>query len=37
MLREAAKKGDWLSLKNVHLVTSWLPTLEKELKNLDIH
>ena len=29
MLREAAHKGQWICLKNVHLVTSWLPTLEK--------
>ena len=35
MVRDAAKNGDWLYLKNVHLVTSWLPNLEKELKGLE--
>lgn len=28
-LRECAQNGEWLCLKNLHLVTSWLPTLEK--------
>ena len=37
LLRDAAKEGDWLCLKNLHLVTSWLPMLEKELKSLEIH
>ena len=37
MLREAAQKGNWLALKNIHLVTSWLPELEKELKALELH
>jgi hypothetical protein len=31
-LREAAKMGSWLCLKNLHLVTAWLPVLEKEIK-----
>ena len=30
-LRECARDGKWLCLKNLHLVTSWLPTLEKVL------
>ena len=34
MLREAANKGMWVCFKNLHLVTSWLPMLEKELKAL---
>jgi dynein heavy chain 2 len=34
-LTECAKTGDWLCLKNLHLVTSWLPILEKTLKSLD--
>ena len=29
LLRECASKGHWLCLKNIHLVTSWLPALEK--------
>lgn len=37
MLREAANKGFWLCFKNLHLVTSWLPLLEKELKSLRPH
>ncbi len=37
MLREAAAKGMWLCYKNLHLVTPWLPTLEKELKTLTPH
>ncbi|XP_072467338.1 cytoplasmic dynein 2 heavy chain 1 isoform X1 [Notamacropus eugenii] len=34
MLRECAQNGDWLCLKNLHLVVSWLPILEKELNSL---
>ncbi len=37
LLRTAAQKGDWLVLKNIHLVTGWLPELEKELKALELH
>ena len=29
LLRDCARNGEWLCLKNLHLVTSWLPTLEK--------
>ena len=29
LLRDCARDGDWLCLKNLHLVTGWLPTLEK--------
>ncbi|KAL4829789.1 hypothetical protein H8958_009079 [Nasalis larvatus] len=29
MLKECARNGDWLCLKNLHLVVSWLPVLEK--------
>ena len=32
LLKECAHKGHWLCLKNLHIVTSWLPLLEKELK-----
>jgi dynein heavy chain 2 len=34
MLRSAAINGDWLCLKNLHLVVGWLGTLEKELNVL---
>ena len=37
MLKDAAIKGDWLCLKNIHLVNAWLPVLEKELKSLELH
>nr|BBC28429.1 cytoplasmic dynein 1b heavy chain [Yamagishiella unicocca] len=37
LLRECAKSGDWLVLKNVHLAVSWLPSLEKELLMLEKH
>jgi dynein heavy chain 2 len=33
----SAKEGKWLCLKNLHLVTSWLPRLEKALKGLNAH
>ncbi|KAJ7995299.1 hypothetical protein DPEC_G00243100 [Dallia pectoralis] len=33
-LRECSRSGDWLCLKNLHLVTAWLPQLEKELNVL---
>ncbi|KAF3692878.1 Cytoplasmic dynein 2 heavy chain 1 [Channa argus] len=33
-LRECSRNGDWLCLKNLHLVTAWLHTLEKELNVL---
>ncbi|XP_042221258.1 cytoplasmic dynein 2 heavy chain 1-like isoform X2 [Homarus americanus] len=36
-LRESATAGHWLCLKNLHLVTAWLPTLEKELNSLQPH
>lgn len=29
LLSDCAKNGDWLCLKNLHLVTAWLPKLEK--------
>jgi len=37
LLQECARSGEWLCLKNLHLVTSWLPTLEKELNSLQPH
>ena len=29
LLDECARQGEWLCLKNLHLVTAWLPSLEK--------
>lgn len=29
LLRECSQNGEWLCLKNLHLVTAWLPQLEK--------
>ena len=37
MLRNAAQNGNWLCLKNLHLVVAWLPQLEKELSSLQPH
>lgn len=37
LLRESSRNGQWLCLKNLHLVTSWLPLLEKELNSLKPH
>ncbi|KAG2385509.1 hypothetical protein C9374_003324 [Naegleria lovaniensis] len=31
LLRKCSREGKWLFLKNLHLVISWLPTLEKEI------
>lgn len=36
-LNEAAGEGTWLCLKNLHLVTYWLQTLEKEIQRLNPH
>lgn len=33
-LKMAAQKGEWVCLKNLHLVTPWLSVLEKEFKML---
>ncbi|XP_069942834.1 cytoplasmic dynein 2 heavy chain 1 isoform X1 [Cherax quadricarinatus] len=37
LLHDCASAGHWLCLKNLHLVTAWLPTLEKELNSLQPH
>ena len=37
LLHECATDGHWLCLKNLHLVTAWLPVLEKELNTLQPH
>ena len=31
-LHEASEQGQWLCLKNLHLMTFWIPVLEKELQ-----
>lgn len=31
-LEQASKEGDWVILQNIHLVATWLPTLEKLLE-----
>jgi len=36
-VKQAAQKGEWVCLKNLHLVTPWLPVLEKEFKLLNPH
>ena len=36
-IKQAASKGEWVCLKNLHLVTPWLPVLEKEFKMLQPH
>ncbi|XP_053400577.1 cytoplasmic dynein 2 heavy chain 1-like [Mercenaria mercenaria] len=37
LLRDCSQNGDWLCLKNLHLVTAWLPSLEKEINTLKPH
>ena len=37
MLKRAMERGSWLYLKNIHLVISFLPQLEKELKTASPH
>lgn len=37
LLRECSSSGKWLCLKNLHLVVSWLPDLEKEIFSLEPH
>ena len=34
LIQECSRNGEWLGLKNLHLVTAWLPTLEKVTKKL---
>lgn len=36
-LEESATDGYWLILKNVHLVTSWLPILTQNLTQLEVN
>ena len=37
LLRECARSGEWLCLKNLHLAIAFLPSLEKELVALEPH
>ncbi|XP_064610087.1 cytoplasmic dynein 2 heavy chain 1-like isoform X3 [Liolophura sinensis] len=37
LLHDCARNGEWLCLKNLHLVTAWLPQLEKEINCLQPH
>lgn len=34
LLKQCAESGEWLCLKNLHLVIAWLPQLEKARFNL---
>ena len=34
LLHDCGRNGEWLCLKNLHLVTAWLPVLEKVSVNL---
>jgi len=37
LLREAAKEGKWLCLKNLHLVINFVSILEKEVLSMEPH
>ncbi|XP_041357041.1 cytoplasmic dynein 2 heavy chain 1-like isoform X2 [Gigantopelta aegis] len=37
LLHESSQNGEWLCLKNLHLVTAWLPLLEKEINMMKPH
>ncbi|XP_033632471.1 cytoplasmic dynein 2 heavy chain 1-like isoform X2 [Asterias rubens] len=37
LLHDCARNGEWLCLKNLHLVTPWLAVLEKEMNTLEPH
>jgi len=36
-LKHCAASGEWLCLKNLHLMTAWLPVLEKAMNSLTPH
>lgn len=36
-LKEAVQTGNWVTLKNLHLVTKWLPLLCQQLQEAKIH
>jgi dynein heavy chain len=35
LIQEAVKEGNWVFLANCHLMTSWLPTLDKIIEGLE--
>lgn len=37
LLHSCSNSGKWLCLKNLHLVTAWLPTLEKVINTMKPH
>ena len=37
LLKKCSINGEWLCLKNLHLVMAWLPVLEKELNLIKPH
>ncbi|KAK7096855.1 hypothetical protein V1264_003902 [Littorina saxatilis] len=37
LLNQCSTSGEWLCLKNLHLVTAWLPTLEKVINTMKPH
>lgn len=36
LLHDCGRNGEWLCLKNLHLVTAWLPVLEKVSDHLNV-
>lgn len=36
-LDEACQTGGWVCLKNLHLMTSWLPELSQKIQSLSPH
>ncbi|KAG8470560.1 hypothetical protein KFE25_008981 [Diacronema lutheri] len=37
LVRDGAQRGEWVCLKNLHLVVHWVPLLAKELSSLSPH
>lgn len=34
LILSSAKKGQWVLLENLHLVTEWIPTLQKFISTM---
>jgi len=34
LLAQAAREGHWLSIKNLHLATNWLSSLDEQLQSI---